>query len=60
MWGAASYIPVILAWQEIELSLHERLRSLHDFPDVQGLSFSSEPDLRPEVAQRWCLLSPGT
>lgn len=59
MRGAASYIPFMLAWQEIELSLHERLGSLHDFADVQGLSFSSEPDLRPEVAQRWCLLCPG-
>lgn len=59
MRGATSCILVMLAWQEIELSLHERLGFLHDFPDAQGLSFSPEPDLRLEVAQRWCLLSPG-
>ena len=48
-------IPVLLACQEIELSLHERPGSLPNFPDAQGLNCSSEPDLKPKVAQGWCL-----
>ena len=56
---ATSCIPVPLVHQEIELSLHEVPGSLRDLPDARRPSFSSEPDLRPKVAQTWCLLSPG-